>query len=38
MRWVGHATRMGKMRNSKKIFVEMPEGKKPLGTPKPKYM
>jgi hypothetical protein len=37
MRWVGHATHMGKMRNSNKIFVEKPEGKKPLGTLKYTY-
>jgi hypothetical protein len=30
MRWVGHATRTVKIRNSNKIFVERTEGKKPL--------
>jgi hypothetical protein len=28
MRWAGHVTRMGKMRNAYKIMVGKPEGKK----------
>jgi hypothetical protein len=31
MRQVGHVARMGRMRNTYKIFVETPEGKRPLG-------
>jgi hypothetical protein len=34
MRWVGHVALIGKMRNSHKILVENPEGKRPLGRPK----
>jgi hypothetical protein len=33
MGWVGHVTRMGKMRNAYKIFVGKPEGKRSLGIP-----
>jgi hypothetical protein len=31
MRWVGHIARMGEKRNSYKLFVRKPEGKRPLG-------
>jgi hypothetical protein len=34
MRWMGHAACMGEMRNSYKILVRKPEGKRPLGRPK----
>jgi hypothetical protein len=30
MRWVGHAAHMGEVRNSYKILVGKPEGKRPL--------
>jgi hypothetical protein len=31
MRWTGHVTRMGKKRNAYRILVGKPEGKRPLG-------
>jgi hypothetical protein len=31
MRWVGHVARMGEKRNAYRILVGMPEGKRPLG-------
>jgi hypothetical protein len=31
MRWAGHVTRMGEKRNAYRILVGKPEGKKPLG-------
>jgi hypothetical protein len=31
MRWAGHVTRMGETRNAYRIFVGKPEGKRPLG-------
>jgi hypothetical protein len=31
MRWVEHVTRMGEKRNSCRILVGIPEGKRPLG-------
>jgi hypothetical protein len=31
MRWEGHLVRMGKIKNSYKIFVGKPEGKRQLG-------
>jgi hypothetical protein len=31
MRWARHAVLMGGMRNAHKIFVGIPEGKRPLG-------
>jgi hypothetical protein len=34
MRWAGHAERMGEMRNSYKILVGKPEGKRPLIRPR----
>jgi hypothetical protein len=30
MRWAGHVARMGEKRNSYRIVVERPEGKRPL--------
>jgi hypothetical protein len=30
IRWEGHVTRMGEMRNEYTIFVGKPEGKRPL--------
>jgi hypothetical protein len=34
---VGHAARMGETRNAYKIFVEKPEGKRQLGTPRRRW-
>jgi hypothetical protein len=31
MKWVGHVAHMGEMRNTLKILVGKPEGKRPLG-------
>jgi hypothetical protein len=31
MRWVGHVTRMGEIRDAYKIMVGKPEGKRPFG-------
>jgi len=33
MRWAGHVARMGELRNTYRIFVGKPEGKRPLGRP-----
>jgi hypothetical protein len=33
MRWAGHVTCMGEMRNAYKILVIKPEGKRPHGRP-----
>jgi hypothetical protein len=37
MRWAGHVSRMGEMRNAYKILVGKPEGKRPLGRPKRRW-
>jgi len=34
IRWTGHMTHMGMIRNAYKILVRKPEWKKPLGRPK----
>jgi hypothetical protein len=34
MRWAGHVARMGEKRNSYKLLVGKPEGKRPLGRPR----
>jgi hypothetical protein len=34
MRWTGHVSRMGKLRNAYKNLVGKPEGKRQLGRPK----
>jgi hypothetical protein len=34
MRWVEHIARMGEKRNAYKLLVGMPEGKRPLGSPR----
>jgi hypothetical protein len=31
MRWAGHVIRMREKRNAYRLFVEKPEGKRPLG-------
>jgi hypothetical protein len=38
MRWEGHVARMGKMRNAYRILVGKPEGKKPLGRPRRRWV
>jgi hypothetical protein len=37
MRWAGHVTRMGK-RNTYRTFVGKPEGKRPLGRPRCRWV
>jgi len=34
---MGHVTRVGKLRNLYTIFVEKPEGKRPLGRPRHRW-
>jgi hypothetical protein len=34
IRWAGHVTRMGEVRNVYKILVGKPEGKRPFGKPR----
>jgi hypothetical protein len=38
MRWAGHIERMGAKRNAYRILVGNPEGKRPLGRPKRRWM
>jgi hypothetical protein len=38
MRWVGHVTRMGEKRNSYRLLVGKPEGKRPLGRPRRRWV
>jgi hypothetical protein len=38
MRWEGHVTRMGEKRNAYKILVGKPEGKRPLGRPRRRWV
>jgi hypothetical protein len=38
MRWAGHAARMGKKRNAYGILVEKPEGKRPRGRPRRRWV
>jgi hypothetical protein len=37
MRWAGHVARMGEQRKMYKVLVGKPEGKKPLGRPRPRW-
>jgi hypothetical protein len=37
MRWAGYVARMGEMRNTYRILVGKPEGKKQLGRPRHKW-
>jgi hypothetical protein len=37
MRWSGHVTHMGEMRNAYSILVGKPEGKRPLGRPRHRW-
>jgi hypothetical protein len=38
MRWAGHVARMGKTRNAYRILVGKPEGKRPLGRPRCRWV
>jgi hypothetical protein len=38
MRWAGHVARMGETRNACRILVGMPEGKRPLGRPRRRWV
>jgi hypothetical protein len=38
MRWEGHVARMGEKRNTYRLLVGKPEGKRPLGRPRLRWM
>jgi hypothetical protein len=38
MRWVGHVARMGERRNVYRLLVGKPEGKRPLGRPRRRWI
>jgi hypothetical protein len=38
MRWTGHVARMGETRNAYRILVGKPEGKRPLGRPRRRWV
>jgi transcription termination factor 2 len=38
MRWAGHVARMGETRNAYRILVGEPEGKRPLGRPRRRWV
>jgi hypothetical protein len=38
MRWAGHAARMGEKRNMYRLLVGKPEGKRPLGRPRRRWI
>jgi hypothetical protein len=38
MRWAGHVTRMGENRNAYRILVGKPEGRRPLGRPRHRWV
>jgi hypothetical protein len=38
MRWAGHVARMGEKRNVYRLFVVTPEGKRPLGRPRRRWI
>jgi hypothetical protein len=38
MRWAGHVARMGEKRNACRILVGNPEGKRPLGRPRRRWV
>jgi hypothetical protein len=38
MRWAGHAARKGQKRNTYSILVGEPEGKRPLGRPRSRWV
>jgi hypothetical protein len=37
-RWAGHVARMGEKRNAYRVLVGRPEGKRPLGIPKRRWV
>jgi hypothetical protein len=38
MRWVGYAARMGEKRNAYRLLMEKPEGRRPLGRPRRRWL
>ena len=38
MRWAGHVARMGEERGAYRVFVRKPEGKRPLGRPRRRWV
>jgi hypothetical protein len=38
IRWAGHVARKGEKRNTYRILVGKPEGKRPLGTPRRRWV
>jgi hypothetical protein len=38
MRWAGHVARIGEKRNAYRILVGKPEGKRPLGKPRRRWV
>jgi hypothetical protein len=38
MRWAGHVARMGEKRNVQRLLVGKPEGKRPLGRPRRRWI
>jgi hypothetical protein len=38
MRWAGHLARIGETRNAYRILVGKPEGKRPLGRPRHRWV
>jgi hypothetical protein len=38
IRWARHLARMGKKRNAYRILVGKPEGKRPMGRPRPRWV
>jgi hypothetical protein len=38
MRWAGHVARVGKKRNAYRMLVGNPEGKRPLGRPRHRWV
>jgi hypothetical protein len=38
MKWAGHIARMGENRNAYRIFVGKPEGKRPPGSPRCRWV
>jgi hypothetical protein len=38
MRWAGHVARIGETRNACRILVGKPEGKRPLGRPRRRWV
>jgi hypothetical protein len=38
IRWTGHVVRMGEKRNAYSILVRKPEGKRPLGRPRRRWV